>query len=220
MTPGADAPREDAGRVFDAMWEAKGWNWGPRSHGPAREESTRRKHAFMLGMLEGRRYGRALEIGCGIGEFTRELSAIVEAGVAIDVSPQAVAIASAAESRFEFRVADAVDFVRGNEGYWDLIVISETMPYIGWRRTFFEVCFLASALYAATSAGGRLLLMNTRTGVDDWLYRPWLIDTYRDLFGNVGYRLEAERALETIEGEITIELLASLFIREAGSPDA
>ena len=220
MTRGADAPAEDTGGVFDAMWETKAWTGRSPAHVRAKEEYTRHKHAFMLDLIADRRYARALEIGCGIGDFTRELSAIVETGVAIDVSPRAITTASAGESRFDFRVADAVDFALRDEGSWDLIVISETMPYIGWRRTFFEVGWFAGELHAATRPGGRLLLMNTRAGVDDKLYRPWLIDTYRDLFRNVGYGLEVERTLETREGDIPLELAGCVFVRDDESPHA
>jgi hypothetical protein len=51
---------------------------------------------------------------------------------------------------------------------------------------------LTSELYAATRRGGQLLLANTQGEIGDPLLLPYVIDTYRDLFLNVGYRLDAE----------------------------
>jgi hypothetical protein len=57
----------------------------------------------------------------------------------------------------------------------------------------FDVALLAANLREAMQPGGRLLLANTYGANKDWLLRPWLIDTYRDLFRNVGFALERRR---------------------------
>ena len=62
----------------------------------------------------------------------------------------------------------------------------------GWLYSLFDVAWLACQLLNATRAGGRLLMANTCGGVEDYLLRPWIIRTYRDLFLNVGYHREVE----------------------------
>ena len=206
----------DAGDIFDEMWSTGAWLGESRSDAEWKADVTQRKNGFLLEMLSDRRYERALEIGCGVGAFTRELSRLVGGGVALDVSEQAVAEAvREGGTPLQFRVADVMKFPMREEGPWDLIVVSDTMPYVGWRYTFFETSWLARELYESTRPRGRVLVTNLRSGVEDWLYRPWLIDTYRDLFANVGYEMERERSLKMHEDELPMEFLASLFVRAA-----
>ena len=53
----------------------------------------RRKYERTLGVLEGRRYARALEAGCSIGVFTVMLAPLCDELLAVDVSEKAVAAA-------------------------------------------------------------------------------------------------------------------------------
>ena len=85
-----------------------------------------------------------------------------------------------------------MDFPVRAKGPWDLIIMSETIYYLGWLYSFFDVGWFAAELLAATRTGGRFLMANTCGGVNDHLLSPWLIRTYRDLFLNVGYHLESE----------------------------
>jgi hypothetical protein len=41
--------------------------------------------------------------------------------------------------------------------------------------------------------------------------RPWVIDTYRDLFTNVGYAVEAEESFSSEKGEVDWETTICLF---------
>jgi hypothetical protein len=66
-------------------------------------------------------------------------------------------------------------------------------------------------LIPSTRAGGQLLMANTCAGVEDYLLRPWLIRTYRDLFINVGYRLATEETFAGAKDGADIEVLISLF---------
>ena len=90
-------------------------------------------------------------------------------------------------------------------------MLNETIYYLGWLYTFFEVGWLARQLFETTRAGGRLLLGNTRSGTEDELLRPWLIATYRDLFSNVGYELEGEAVHTGVKEGAELEVLLSLF---------
>jgi SAM-dependent methyltransferase len=190
---------------FDDWWKNEVWGAEP-------PEATQRRNAEMLAMLADRHYLRVLDVGCGDGSFTKLVTRIADAVVGIDVSSEAISRArsGAATTRVDFRVVDVMEYDMRAEGPWDLIVVTETIPYLGWLYPFFDVGWLAAEMYAVTHTGGRLLLVNTRAGVEDWLYRPWLIQTYRDLYRNVGYRLAHETVIEEPAG---IEVLASLFER-------
>lgn len=206
----------DAGDIFDEMWTSSAWFGDSPSDAEWKADVTQRRDGFLLEMVSDRQYQRALEIGCGLGALARQLSRVVAGGVALDVSEQAVADAiREGGSALQFRVADVMKFPVREEGPWDLIVVNDSIPYVGWRYTFFETGWLARELYESTRPGGRLLLANLRSGVEDWLCRPWLIDTYRDLFANVGYELEREDSFKTRYDELPVEFLASLFVRAA-----
>lgn len=201
---------EKARAFFEELWKS-GDFWELES-----SEFERTKYARQLAMLDGRRYARALEIGCGAGCFTRLLARIADRIVALDIAPTAIARAGAGgvdPGVVDFLVANIMDWDLRAEGPWDLVVMSETVCYLGWLYSFFDVAWLAAELYAATCGGGRLLMANTCGGVEDYLLRPWLIRTYRDLFLNVGYVLEAEEIFRGTKNGTNLEVLISLFVK-------
>lgn len=201
---------EQAQAFFNNMWKnADPWNF----EGSEFEQS---KYMRQFEMLNGRRYARALEIGCGAGVFTRLLARIAERVVALDVAPAAIRRAREVETGpggVDFRVANIMEYDLSAEGPWDLLVMSETIYYLGWLYPFFDVAWLAAKLFAATNVGGRLMMANTCSGVEDYLLRPWIIRTYRDLFLNVGYRLEVEKIFRGIKDGVHLEVLVSLFTK-------
>jgi SAM-dependent methyltransferase len=195
---------------FDDLWRPDGL-WGREC-----SKFSQATHARELALLGGRRYGRALEIGCGAGFFTRLVAGLADQIVALDLSEVAIARARAAGARgpVDYRVANVMEYDPVAEGPWDLVVLNETVYYLGWLYSFFEVGWLASQLFEATSAGGRLLMANTFSLSQGHLYRTWLIRTYRDLFRNLGYRLEVEEVARGREDGTNFEVLISLFIKE------
>ena len=199
---------QKAEAFFEDLWR-KGDPWEFQTSAFERD-----KYARQLAILQGHRYGRALEIGCGNGCFTRLIADIVDRVVALDISPSAIEQArqSAAHLKgVDFRVANIMEYDPQAEGSWDLVVMSETICYLGWLYSLFDVAWLACQLMSATSAGGRLLMANTCGGVEEYLLRPWIIRTYRDLFLNVGYQLEAEEIFHGTKNGVDIEVLISLF---------
>jgi SAM-dependent methyltransferase len=195
---------------FENLWK-QGDPWEFKT-----SEFERDKYARQLEMVQGRRYGRVLEIGCGNGCFTRLLAGIADHAVGLDISPTAIAQArtsAAGVGGIEFRVANIMDYDLNAEGPWDLVVMSETIYYLGWLYPLFDVAWLASELFGATCVGGRLLMANTCGGVEDYLLRPWIIRTYRDLFLNVGYDLESEEIFHGTKNGAEIEVLISLFAK-------
>jgi SAM-dependent methyltransferase len=195
---------------FEELWR-RGDPWELES-----SDFERARHSHQLGLLAGRRYARALEIGCGAGCFTRLLSRVADHVVALDIAPAAIERARAPESgssNVDYRVANIMECDLSTEGPWDLIVMSEIIYYLGWLYSFFDVAWLAAELYSATLPGGRLLLANTHGGVDDGLLRPWVIRTYHNLFLNVGYQLETEQVFRGTKNSVDIEVLASIFAK-------
>jgi len=196
---------------YEAVWQG-GDAWSLES-----SEFERRRYEHLLTLVGGRRYRCALEIGCGSGRFTRLLAGVAERVLGLDVAPAAierarVQTAGAGPGVIQLRAADIMEYDLNAEGPWDLVVLSETVYCLGWLYSFFDVAWLARRLLGATSPGGRLLLSNTygQRG-KDWLLQPWLIDTYRDLFRNVGYRLESEDVFRGAKEGVPFEILVSLF---------
>ena len=196
---------------YEAVWEA-GDAWSFET-----SEYEQQRYDFQIAMLAPRRYASTLEIGCGSGCFTRRLAAVSDRILALDIASAAIEraraqAAPAAESgSIEFRVANIMDVDVAAEGSWDLVVFSETIYCLGWLYPMFDVALLAASLRDAIHPGGRLLLANTYGADNDWLLRPWLIDTYRDLFRNVGFGLEREEVFSGLKDGIDMKVLMSLF---------
>jgi SAM-dependent methyltransferase len=204
--------RHRAQGFFDDLWE-RGDPWELETS-PFEVARYRRQ----LELLSGRRYEHVLEIGCGAGAFTRHLAGVADAVLAVDVSAVAIdrARARVALPGVDFRVADAIKVDRLIDSPLDLVVISETIYFLGWLNSFFDIAWFAATLLEATRPGGRVLLANTIDG-GEHLCRPWVIRTYRDLFLNVGYELEAEEVFRGMKDETPLEVLMSLFRRPADS---
>jgi SAM-dependent methyltransferase len=172
----------------------------------------------LLRMIEGRHYARVLEIGCGAGFLTRLLALYADQVVALDISQTAIERAralGAGPAAVDFRVVNIMDYKPDTDGPWDLIVFSDTMCYLGWLYPFFDVAWLAVQLFEATRRGGHLLLANSMGEGEDWLLRPWLIRTYRDLFVNVGYTIAAENIFRGTKKGVDFEVLVTLYTKPA-----
>ena len=209
MTP-RDALHQKARHFFDTLWR-RGDPWELET-----TEFEQRRYEQQLRLVADRDYALALEIGCGAGAFTQLLPKLAERIVALDVAPSAITRArekTMSSAAIDFRVANVMEYDPVREGPWDLVILSETIYYLGWLYSFFDVAWLASQLFAATRLGGRLLLANTEGCMDDYLVRPWLIRTYRDLFVNVGYELMTEEIYRGIKHGVELEVLMSLFTK-------
>ena len=170
-----------------------------------------------IALVNERRYRNVLELGCGAGTFTRRLAEVADRVVGLDVAPTAIARARSLgldPAAVEFHLANVMDHDLRAEGPWDLVVMSETIYELGWLYPLFDIGWLASELFAATRDGGRFLMANTYANTDggetDELLSPWLIDTYRDLFLNVGYRREEEEILPGTKNGVAYRTLVTL----------
>jgi SAM-dependent methyltransferase len=200
--------RLKAQSFFDDLW-MRGDPWELET-----SSFEHQRYARLLAKLDQPRYGRVLEIGCGAGTFTRRLAGLADQVLALDVSAEAVAKARAtqgASPHVEFRAANIMDYDPKSDAPWDLIVMSDMVYFLGWLYPFFDIGWLATDMFAATRAGGQLLLANCYGGPQDYLMLPSLIRTYRDLFLNVGYRIKAEEMFNGIKNGVDIEALITLF---------
>lgn len=203
-----EAIDQRATSFFDGLWQ-KGDYWQLES-----SDFERAKYARQRELLADRRYARVLEIGCGAGVFTRQIAPLADRLLALDVSPAAICRAqevSASEQRLEFRVANIMRCDIAAEGPWDLIVLSETIYYLGWLYSFFDVCWLAHQMFESTAPGGRLLMTNTCGGTKGYLLLPWIIATYRSLMLNLQYELEHEEYFRGVKDGASLEALMSRF---------
>jgi len=177
-------------------------------------EYERRRFERHLELLGDRRYGDVLEIGCGAGAFTRLLAPLTDRLVAIEVAENAVERArELGPAGVDYRVANAMDFDLAGEGPWDLVVLSDTMMYLGWLYTFSEVSRFAVQLFESVVVGGRCLFGNTILVDDTGLMTPWLIRTYHDLLRNVGFEPEREELFEGEQGDEQLQVLLSVFAK-------
>jgi SAM-dependent methyltransferase len=212
--------REVVGRKARDFFEGL---WGPGDHWDFDTSAYElAKYAHQLALLRGRRYGRVLEIGCGAGQFTRRLARRADRVVALDVAPSAIARARASGAvpgAVDYRVANIMDYDPHAEGPWDLVVMSETVYYLGWLYPAFDLAWLAVQLCESTRRGGRFLMANACGARLGPLHLPALIHTYRDMFLNAGYRREVEQTVRGTKDGVEIEALVSLFVRPLAAED-
>lgn len=194
---------------FEEKW-SKGDPWQLGS-----SEYERLKYLRQIELLNDQRYGRVLEIGCAAGDFTRMLAAISDTVVGIDIAPSAIALAKAAgiPPGVEFRAANAMEFDLVGEGPWDLVVLSETIPYLGWLYPLFNVGWMATQLHEAMAEGGRLMMADLSGGVRNHMQQPWMIRTYRDLMVNVGFQREFEELYHGHKEGMDLEVTITRFRR-------
>jgi SAM-dependent methyltransferase len=198
--------RRAQGETFEDAWRA-GDPWDLET-----SELDQQSYGRQLALIGDRRYDRVLEIGCAAGAFTRRLAPLADHVVAVDVAPSAIERAREdVPANIELRVGDAMELDPVGEGPWDLVVMSETIYYVGWLYTFFEVAWLADQVFESTRPGGRFLMANSYGNASHPLMRPWLIDTYRDLFTNVGYAVEAQESFRSEKGTVDWETTICLF---------
>ena len=114
------------------------------------------KRAATLAAIAGKRFARALELGCSTGRLTVELAEVSDRIVAVDCSATALAMA---EDRLEpLRVTlERMDVPASwPSGTFDLVVISEVLYFLSRE----EVAQVAGKCADSLTAGGTCLLVN------------------------------------------------------------
>lgn len=156
------------------------------------------KYAATIAALGGRRFGRALEIGCSIGVLSQRLAPFCDALLCMDVADAALA-----QARRRCAALPQARFLRGQAprdwpaGPFDLILLSEVVYYL----SRVEAGLLAQHVRHSLRAGGLALLVHW-LGETDY---PLTGDAAAELFITASgltpvlQRREAEYRLDLLE---------------------
>lgn len=149
----------DNARSLDLLYQERKDPWGLNS---PRFRYQQTKYATMLSLLPSRRYKRALDLGCGLGNLTRRLGNHADQVLGIDVSYVAIAQATretTEHSNVRFQQGDVLNLSRDLDNGFDLVVIADTLYYLSPLSD--EVLHTARERVAQLLVpGGILLLVN------------------------------------------------------------
>jgi len=115
--------------AFDAVY-AGGDPW---ASGDPRYRYQRRKYEVLSGLLPGRRFARALDLGTGLGLLARRLADQADEVLGLDISQVAVEQAQALHRdlpNLRFAQADVLDLPSSLDGRFDLVVVADTLYYL------------------------------------------------------------------------------------------
>lgn len=98
----------------------------------AAESKGLSKNVFLQILFHERRFGKILDVGCGLGDFTNEIALINENSCvsAWDVSQTAIGKAKDKYPGIGFEVRDVRSVCKNSIERYDLIVLSEVLWYI------------------------------------------------------------------------------------------
>jgi SAM-dependent methyltransferase len=116
--------------AFEAVYSR--WN-DPWASGSPRYRYQRRKYEQVAGMLSGRRFGRALDLGCGLGLLAQLLAPQVDELLGLDIAEAAIERArqrAAAFSNLRFEQADILDLPGTLDRGFDLVLLADTLYYL------------------------------------------------------------------------------------------
>ena len=117
----------------------------------------REKYADTVAALEGRRFARAVEVGCAIGVLTAELAPSCERLLGLDVAEAALDAARRRNAdKPQVRFARMALPEQTPEGTFDLIVLSEVLYYLGRD----DLARVADWACGALEPGGAALLVH------------------------------------------------------------
>ncbi len=145
--------------AFDHLYRTRPDPWAAaQSH----YSYQRLKYRRILSMLPRRPYRSALDIGCGVGELTRQIAEIADNVRGVDISAAAVEHArlrSPEHRNIEFLQASMEDLPAAPSNTFDLVVIADVIYYL---RPLTEERFdeLLRLVTAQVQPGGTLLLTN------------------------------------------------------------
>ena len=120
-----------------------------------------RKYNSLLSMLPQRRYRNVLDIGCGLGAFTRKLAPFAEHVLGTDISAEAIQQAqklSVGHPNVTYSQRDMLDSPQ-QESAFDLIIIADTLYYID-PRTAVGLKSIARTTSSKLTPGGLVLIVD------------------------------------------------------------
>lgn len=126
----------------------------PWASDDARYRYQRLKYAGIVAALPpGRRYGRTLDLGCGLGLLSQALAARSDDVLGLDIAQEAIDRArqrAAGLANVRFERADFMDLPPSMDGRFDLVALADTLYYLPSPIS-------DDALKAAAARVGRLL---------------------------------------------------------------
>ena len=138
-------------------------SWDRRSEDPwGHLANERSRYEWMLAALDGRRFARALDVGCSLGAFTEMLAPRCDEVLGVDISEISVArardrLADIPHAHVQRRTLPA----EMPSGPFDLMVCADVMCY--WTAA--ELRAALPEIEAALAPGGTLLLVHYRPKV-------------------------------------------------------
>jgi SAM-dependent methyltransferase len=120
-----------------------------------------RKYNSLLSMLPQRRYRKVLDIGCGLGAFTRMLAPFAEQVLGTDISAEAIKQArelSVDHPNVTYAQRDMLGSSQ-QESAFDLIIIADTLYYVD-PRTPVGLKSIARNISSKVAPGGLVLIVN------------------------------------------------------------
>lgn len=149
------SPRE----AFEAIYRRRPDPWGSV---PSCYHYKQQKYRHLRALIPGRRFSTALDIGCGLGVFTRQLGEVSDQVLGVDISEvairEATRLAGGAPS-VRFERAEFFELQQKPAGSFDLIVLADVLYYVPdlCDERLKAACSLVERLLAP---GGILLLAN------------------------------------------------------------
>jgi SAM-dependent methyltransferase len=147
-----------AASAFDHLYAARNDPFGAEL---PQYRYQQRKYNSLLSMLPQRPYRNVLDVGCGLGTFTRKLAPFAEHILGTDISAEAIGQArrlSAEHPNIAYSQQDVLDNSY-QEASFDLIVLADTLYYIE-PLTDVGLKSIAGNLSTKLAPGGLLLLVN------------------------------------------------------------
>jgi SAM-dependent methyltransferase len=179
------------------------------SHSPF----ERAKRGLLLRACGPLKHGRVLELGCAIGETTRELARLSLRLVAVDASPTALKEAARRIPRRQhIRFQRAILPGQMPRGPFDVIVISELVYYLRAHH----LNSLADRSFAALAPGGIAVVLNHRRPFEDASVIPAL--AHHRLRSRLAKRMAILRDDPYRHFDITVLQRRRLRSQTAGGP--
>jgi SAM-dependent methyltransferase len=119
----------DARAAFEAIYSASPDPWASAS---PRYRYQSLKYDKLIGLLPKHRFGRALDLGCGLGLMTQRLAPLADEVLGLDIAEAAVTQARqrASQKNLRFAQADLLDLPRTLDGRFDLVVVADILYYL------------------------------------------------------------------------------------------
>jgi SAM-dependent methyltransferase len=153
--------------AFEVLYDECDDPWGAAD--PRFSYQARKYNTVMSLLPAGRRYDRALDLGCGLGTLALLLSQRSTTVLGLDVAQSAVDRAASRHggiANLRFQRGDIADLPCGLEGQFDLITIMDTLYYL--PRTDDAALDMVAGQIAGMLAPGGLVVLSNHLFAGGW----------------------------------------------------